>query len=258
MAKCSESYAQKGAYAFKPSTPLQRIGGLSAPSKMPCHCWSIPAEHCITGSKLRLVPHSTCSKCYALKGMYVMPNVRKAMDTRFDILTQALADGDVHRFGTAGFVSAFSEVLNAKLATTLKRIERGHTVARDGRYFRWFDSGDLQSVQHLQLICNVALNTPDVKHWLPTREKGFVKAFLKAGGTFPSNLNVRLSLPMIDQGPSELLVEWADSVDGLTLSGVHKHADVGVPCVAPEQMGHCADCRACWNREVPIISYHQH
>ena len=37
-------------------------------------------------------------------------------------------------------------------------------------YFRWHDSGDLQGQQHLDQIIEVCRLTPDVKHWLPTRE----------------------------------------------------------------------------------------
>ena len=47
------------------------VGTLSAPSKMPCFSFSIPAKLCITGQKLRDVKNSICSKCYALKGRYV-------------------------------------------------------------------------------------------------------------------------------------------------------------------------------------------
>ena len=37
------------------TTALEIVGGLSSPSKMPCHGYSIPAQKCMTGSKLRNV-----------------------------------------------------------------------------------------------------------------------------------------------------------------------------------------------------------
>ena len=49
------------------------VGTLSEPSKMPTYAYSIPAKYCITGSKLRMIANSTCSKCYALKGRYIFP-----------------------------------------------------------------------------------------------------------------------------------------------------------------------------------------
>ena len=60
----------------------QEVGGLSKPSKMPSHGYSLSAFKCIVGSKLRNILNSTCSDCYALKGRYVFPNVQKALDLR--------------------------------------------------------------------------------------------------------------------------------------------------------------------------------
>jgi len=60
-------------------------------------------------------------------------------------------------------------------------------------YFRWHDSGDLQSVEHFRLICDIARATPNTTHWLPTKEPRYVK------GDVPANLIVRVSAPHIDQ-----------------------------------------------------------
>ena len=60
-----------------------RVGGLSEPSKMPCHGYSIPANTCKLGSMLAKVKGTTCNGCYALKGRYVMPTVREALNRRF-------------------------------------------------------------------------------------------------------------------------------------------------------------------------------
>ena len=66
---------------------IEIIGGLSSPSKMPSYSFSIPASKCITGTKLRNVKGSVCSKCYAMKGMYRFPVVKNALMKRFDNLT---------------------------------------------------------------------------------------------------------------------------------------------------------------------------
>jgi hypothetical protein len=71
------------------------------------------------------------------------------------------------------------------------------------RYFHWFDSGDLQGTNHLRNIATVAAHTPDVWHWLPTREHETVRAV----GAFPPNLTVRLSGQTID-GPAPDLMPW--------------------------------------------------
>src|SRR5262245_31613313 len=117
-------------------------GGLSSPSKLPCHGYSIPAVRCVTGAKLVQVPGSTCSGCYALKGMYRFPNVKSALELRFQSLRHPQ------------WVEA--------LVTLIQGTGEG--------YFRWHDSGDLQGVWHLEKIAEVCRRTPDVAHWLPTRE----------------------------------------------------------------------------------------
>ena len=64
----------------------EAVGSLSAPSKMPCSGYSIPAKECGVGSRLVNVENSTCSGCYALKGRYVFPNVENAMYNRYNSL----------------------------------------------------------------------------------------------------------------------------------------------------------------------------
>src|SRR3954465_7511750 len=113
-------------------------GGLSNPSKMPGHGYSLPAKECKTGAKLAKIPGTTCHNCYALKGRYSFPNVQNALYRRLESLKDPK------------WVEA--------MVTQIKSSE--------DKYFRWHDSGDLQSVEHLQLITQVCLQTPKVKHWL--------------------------------------------------------------------------------------------
>lgn len=197
------------------------VGGFSKTSKMPCRSWSIPATECITGSKLRKVAGSTCSHCYALKGAYVWPAAANAMARRFATI------------GHPDWVEAFSAALLAE----------GET------YFRWFDSGDLQSDAMLWAICEVAENTPNVTHWLPTREYKIVERVAKLRGGFPANLTVRVSAHMID-GP-------APKVAGCVTSTVVSDAGAA-NCPAPKQGGKCQDCRLCWDRSHANTAYWQH
>ncbi len=46
-------------------------------------------------------------------------------------------------------------------------------------FFRWFDSGDLQSVEMVRDIVAVAERTPEIRHWLPTREYATVREYLR-------------------------------------------------------------------------------
>ncbi len=214
---------------------LKLVGGLSKPDKMPWWSWSISAQGCVTGSKLVDVEGSTCSGCYALKGFYRMNNVRDAMARR----EAALAD--------SRFVDAFVTVLNELHANTRKTYKaRNGRVVRENR-FRWFDSGDLRSVEHLQQIAAIARRTPKIKHWLPTREYGFVREFLKRGGKIPRNLVIRMSATMVGERPKKQ--PFGLPFSGVDLAGVWQ-------CPAKSQNGRCLDCSFCWS--AGNVSYYKH
>ena len=200
------------------------VGGLSSPDKMPGKAYSISARRCITGTKLRKVKNSVCSFCYALKGRYNFSNVQNAMEKRFNSLFRP------------DWVESMAFLINAQ---------------EKSGFFRWHDSGDLQSVEHLENIVKVCNLTPLVKHWLPTREYSIVANFLEKHGSFPDNLNVRLSSLLLD-GPAPVAMAKRF---GVTTSGVCK---AGFSCPAPFQNNKCGDCRACWNKSVENVNYKKH
>ena len=142
-------------------------GGLSKPNKMPGPSINLPAVACITGAKLVNVRGSTCSGCYALKGRYRFKNVKEAMQRRLEKLHDP------------------------------RWIEAMITLIDKQPVFRWHDSGDLQSVQHLKNIFAVCQRTPRTRHWLPTREARFLK--LMDPDVVPKNLKIVLSDHMNDQ-----------------------------------------------------------
>lgn len=194
---------------------------LSKPSKMPGHAYGIPASQCHTGSKLRKVPGSTCSHCYALKGNYGFPSVKLSQARRLEAI-------DV-----PGWIDHMVDLIDAT----------GDT------HFRWHDAGDLQSVAHLDRIVIIARALPAVRFWLPTREYGMVTDWLfDHPEGFPANLNVRLSAHMI----GKVMVPVA----GVTASSVDSKS--GHACPAPTQGNSCGDCRACWDASVPNVDYHRH
>ncbi len=207
---------------------LERVGGLSNPSKMPGFSTSTPASKCKTGGKLRAASTkerpTVCGSCYAFKGMYPFPNVQAALQRRLEALESPT------------WVSDFVDVLNYYA-------EKGKDV------FRWHDSGDVQDYGHMVNICEVARRTPTVRHWLPTREYRIARQAVDAG-IVPSNLVIRVSAALIDGKAPDL---------GLPTSTVHKTgAAVGFICGAPTRDGHCGDCRACWSPKVANVSYHVH
>lgn len=202
---------------------LAFVGGLSKPSKMPGYAYGIPAVECKVGSLLRKVRGSTCAACYALKGMYSFPVVKKAQYRRLASISRP------------GWVQAMAELIARK--------------SKDIPYFRWHDAGDLQSVEHLEKIVDIAKLLPRVKFWLPTRERTMVREFLSSNPQgFPRNLTVRISAPMIGKRSEPLAHTVGSSVNNPDAK----------QCPAPKQGGECRECRACWNRNVLEVSYSKH
>ena len=192
------------------------VGGLSKPSKMPGWAYGIPAAECQTGKKLQAVPGSTCYGCYATKGCYVFPVVQAAQYRRLESIR------------TAVWVDAMITLINSKKS----------------KEFRWHDSGDVQDLEHLNKIYEVCKATPDVKHWMPTRE-AWVKPYLKDA---PSNLVIRFSMPMVDQ---EAIASWPNTSTVVTDAAKRT-------CPAPEQNNECGSCRACWDPKIKNIAYGKH
>jgi hypothetical protein len=199
---------------MKTKEALQLVGGLSKPSKMPGWAYGIPAAECKTGKKLQKIKGSTCYGCYALKGCYVFKVVQEAQYRRLDSIKHPL------------WVKAMTSLL----------------LSKKSKYFRWHDSGDVQDLKHLAKIFEVARRTPDVKHWMPTRE-AWVKPYLNRA---PANLVIRFSMPMVDQ---EAAASWPHTSTVVT---------TGRTCPAPDQDNACGSCRQCWDKNVKNIAYGQH
>ena len=184
------------------------------PGKMPCYSINLPATECKTGSILAREPGTVCYDCYALKNRYRMPVQQNAMGRRLGALTDPR------------WVQAMTTLIT------------GH------KYFRWHDSGDLQSVTHFKNILEVCKNTPDTQHWLPTRESGLMK--LMDPDVIPKNLIIRISATKIN-GLGPRWWPWRSTV-----------STEGKTCPAPDQGGKCRSCRLCWSRDIPNVTYAKH
>lgn len=210
----------------KPATTLREAqaiaGTLGKPSKMPGLSYGISAHHCNVGAKLAQVQGSVCHGCYALKANYKYPSVTAAHAKRLAGLS--------HPFWTQAMILM---------------IERSGT-----KWFRWHDSGDLQSLQHLSNIVRIAEELPGVSFWIPTREKALVREWQRLHGAFPSNLCVRVSAAMVDGAAPSGFANVSIVVSDATHSSN--------ACPAPRQGNRCLDCRACWDRNVRIVAYTQH
>ena len=222
----------------------KQVGGLSNPKKMPCKSYGIPAKHCKVGSRLRPVKNSACSKCYAHKGMYGFPNVQAAQQKRFETLEDL-----------PSWTNAMIKLISGSA------------------YFRWHDSGDIQSLEHLLAIVKVCKATPDTLHWIPTREAAICSNYMREHGEYPKNLLVRVSATMIDGAPSSVFDHtstihknspaigsicnaYKTQKDGSTLSPT-EIATAKANKVKLD-LGYCGGCRACWDTDVENVSYPLH
>ena len=216
-------------------------------SKMPGSSFATDPFACAVGAKLAVVPGSTCAECYARRIAKMRPSVRLGYERNEHALVEASRlTGEARELFIAGMRD---QILRA--------------VDKTGEPFhRWFDAGDLASLEVLILINEIALATPSIKHWLPTRELAIARRFNARWMNFsPSgerldtlkladNLIIRASAPMVDGRAPHRFPHT---------STVHKlNAPIGHACPAQSQGNNCGDCRACWDKNVPNVSYHKH
>jgi hypothetical protein len=116
----------------------------------------------------------------------------------------------------------------------------GHAVSVANPYFRWFDSGDLQSLKQLKQICKIAEALPQIQFWLPTQEHKWARK-VRA----PKNLIIRLSSRTINIPQTDDVYPTSSvSQDHWTCSAENN------------DRYECGACRDCWNSEVRHVIYH--
>jgi hypothetical protein len=199
---------------------------LSKTSKLGCFSWSLQAWDTCPGARGddgEAV--DACKFCYARRGNYVYPNVKRVREVNLEDWKQ---DDWVERM-----VSAIGSEL----------------------YFRWFDSGDCYHRDLAIKICEVMLRTPDTKHWFPTRMHKFdkFKDVLYDMSILP-NVVLRMSS---DSVTGECLDSYLCSSVIVPYAGFPTSLP-SVECDAYKRGGKCGDCRACWSKDVKIVSYPYH
>ena len=202
---------------------LKIVVSLSVPSKMPCYGYALPVSACKTGQKIMKIENSTCNQCYANGGFYL---------ARQDALNKRLG-----------------AIKKARWADAMVYLIHFHNQ----KYFRWHDSGDIQSIDHLDKIVDIARRTPDTIHWLPTREYELVKHYIKVlHREIPKNLVIRLSAFMIDgPAPVNLALSLGLNTSTVVTDGYHM-------CPASKQDNKCGSCRTCWDPDTLNVSYAFH
>lgn len=209
-------------------------GTLGAPSKMPGAAYGIDAFQCQVGDALAAVPGSVCHGCYARKNFYAhwWPAMRARQYRQASL---------GHDLWVEALIALIEEYLRAG----------------GEPFFRWHDSGDIQSASHMADIAAVCEATPRVRHWMPTREYKYVDEFRRAGGVIPPNLAVRLSAHWI--GKPAKVTETLRDLPTSTVHEVQEWPRAGsLECGAYKNEGKCGDCRACWDPKIRDVGYLKH
>lgn len=240
--------------ALASASSLVPIGNRN--SKMPGPVFSVATHACGVGGDLAKIEGSVCHGCYAARLEKFRENVAASWDRNLELFMSAIDGGAAAR--------------EAWIAAAVLGIREGARL-RDA-YMRWFDAGDLPHGKSpsgeargpvaLAMICEVSRRTPEIAHWLPTREAKAVRAYLATGARIPANLALRLSAPMIDQRPVTLTA--AEREAGILTSTVHRKPSeararaAGEVCEADTRGQKCGPCRACWDRGTANVSYRYH
>ena len=197
-------------------------------TKMPGSTFAQDAFQCGVGSKLREVPGSICSQCNMIRIQKMRPDVDKGYK---------LNQSKWENCNPKDWIDSMVFQINRMYLRTLQP------------YHRWFDSGDLADYEQLISIDMVARLTPQIHHWLPTKEYSLVKEYFLRNIP-PKNLLIRVSAPMIDGKPSK---KYKNT------STVHKKkASQGFECKARSRGNYCGECRACWDEDIANVSYPKH
>ena len=196
-------------------------------TKMGTTTYAIDAFACKVGSKLAKNPNTPCHGCYARKLQKLRPSVDQGW-----------------KLNLSKWLQADPKLWSKAMAFQINRYNT------DG-YHRWFDSGDLQSLEMLQAIVEVCELTPTIKHWLPTQERAMIKQFKANGGTVPHNLVIRVSASLLDGD----MPSGADNGSQVFTKGSDPK---GFECKARHNNNACGPCKACWTKSVKLVSYPKH
>lgn len=197
---------------------------LSETSKLGCKSWSLQALDTCPGSIAdngELV--EVCQGCYAVGGNYRFPNVKRVREVNKE------------EWKSDTWVFDMTSAL------------------QDSRFFRWFDSGDMYSLDLAERIYAICKATPWCSHWIPTRMYKFAKfrEVLDKLNALP-NVVVRFSGDNIGEAP-----KFGEFVS-MVVAPSELHAANAHVCPAYTQGGKCLTCRTCWDKSVQNVAYPAH
>ena len=199
---------------------------LSKTSKMPCKSISLPIEETCKGRyKLNSkILKEICEKCYAGKGAYNWPPSVK-------LKNHNLVETRKHNF-VPDMIKLLSKM----------------------DYFRWFDSGDIENEIMLEKLYQICLETPNTKHWIPTKSRDLFDQYLWEMLEALPNVKVRFSSPSkngkYDNIHGSTAISDKSQLDGNLF--LCKAKSIGFKKNGKPNPKKCHNCRACWHNPRPI------
>lgn len=225
---------------------------LSNPGKMPCKSWSLQAFNTCPGALTSVKLTNDLYSGYLKDWVDFYKSKVFKKENQVPVCKGCYAQFGNYHFKPVIALREHNQKDWQKPDWVIQMVD----LIKDDRYFRWFDSGDIYCVELAKKILQVCKKTPDTKHWIPTRSYK-IKSIAKVLNELQNlpNVVVRISGDLIDKeilfflGHTSSVI--SDKYDPATGKGY-------LVCQAKNRAGKCANCRACWNKEVNHVYYPIH
>lgn len=166
---------------------------------MPGHAFGLPAgDACPVAKAMADDPDSICGKCYALRGHYQYPVVKRTGNERLKWVRDSI-DAD----GGSEFIAELCRQIKAKYPFGVG-------------VFRIHDRGDFFNVGYINAWYEIVKQFPNIKFWVPTREWALPhkREALRKLATL-SNVTVKPSALTFNSIPCPEATEGLDAASGV-------------------------------------------
>ena len=209
---------------------------LSHTSKMPCASFALPIKETCNG---RFNPDGSlkeiCEGCYADKGMYLWNNAINLRENNY--------------------LSTLENDFTGYMIDLILVEEN-----KGSEYFRWFDSGDVYSSKFLLKLFTICQNTPNTKHWIPTKSRDLYDQFIWEALEPLPNVTVRFSsdskFGVFDLRHKSTVIQPDQEVNKKLVFKC-KAKSIGLNKKGKANPKKCHNCRACWTND-KVIAYEFH
>lgn len=198
---------------------------LSLPSSLNCKSFDLPLSQCVESCF-----YGKKDLCYSLP----KNNIHEIYNKRKQKLTNNL-----DFLNSDDFVNDFTIELKINCIS----------------YFRFFSSGDIANIEQFIKIMKVIEKSKNIKFWLPTHNQNILYEYfdimkLKK----PKNVNILLSLPIIDFKTPEFMKIWAKK-HRIGLSNVTDDLKKS-NCIKSITHSKCGNCFKCFKSKKIVYLLH--